>query len=29
MGYTVDGWNVPTTSWIDDVTTDYAIGFIE
>ena len=27
--YIVDGKDVPTTGWIDDVATDYAIGFIE
>jgi arylsulfatase A-like enzyme len=27
--YIVDGRNVPSTGWIDDVATDYAIGFIE
>lgn len=27
--YIVDGKNVPTKGWIDDVATDYAIGFIK
>ena len=27
--YIVDGKDTPTTGWIDDVATDYAIGFIE
>ena len=26
--FIVDGRNVPTTGWVDDVATDYAIGFI-
>jgi arylsulfatase A-like enzyme len=27
--YIVDGKDVPSTGWVDDVATDYAIGFIE